>query len=91
MQWLDIDLLSGAPWQNPDGIIVGSRQPVVPVIRLYGVTSEGASVMVSVHGFTPYFYVSLPASTDLNDSFLGALRVTLDQRVSFYHEFPFLI
>jgi DNA polymerase delta subunit 1 len=81
LQWLDIDMLSGSPWQNPDGKIVGSRQAVVPVIRLYGVTSEGSSVMVSVHGFTPYFYVSLPLSTDLNESFLGALRVTLDQRV----------
>lgn len=75
-------MVSGSPWENPEGKVIGSTQAVVPVIRLYGVTSEGASVMVSVHGFTPYFYVSLPINTDLNDSFLSTLRGALDNRVS---------
>lgn len=83
-------MVSGPPWQNPEGKIIGSRQSIVPVIRLYGVTMEGASVMVSVHGFTPYFYVSLPLTTDLSDSFLGALRNSLDQRVSFIFFFIIL-
>ena len=87
-------MLSGPPWQNPEGKIAGSRQAIVPVIRFYGVTSEGTSVMVSVHGFTPYFYVSLPPSIDLNDTFLGAARNALDQRVShelFYYFSFFLL
>jgi hypothetical protein len=74
-------MISGEPWQNPDGKIVGSHQVLVPIIRLYGVTSEGSSIVLSVHGFTPYFYVSLPLSADLTESFLGALRLTLDLRV----------
>ena len=62
-------------------VLLYSEGPV-PVIRLYGVTSQGHSVMASVHGFTPYFYVSLPSSIHLSDSFLGQIRSALDQRVS---------
>ena len=81
-QWLDIDMTSGQPWlSNPVGEIVGSKEGPVPVIRLYGVTSSGVSIMLSVHGFTPYFYVSLPSSIDLTETFMGALRTALDQRV----------
>jgi DNA polymerase elongation subunit (family B) len=78
-------MASGEPWhENPDGNVVGSREGPVPVIRFYGVTAAGSSIMLSVHGFTPYFYVSLPSSFDLNnDAFLGALRSSLDQKVCF--------
>ena len=37
--------------------------------------------MCCVHGFTPYFYVALPPSTDLSEGALGQLRTVLDQRV----------
>lgn len=33
------------------------------VIRLYGVTDEGYSVMTHLHGYIPYFYASLPSET----------------------------
>ena len=80
---MDIDMSSGEPLLvNPDGgPIHGSRDGTVPIIHLYGVTQEGYSVMVSAHGFTPYFYVSLPSSLILNESFLGQMRAVLDQRV----------
>lgn len=31
------------------------------VIRLFGVTDEGYSVMAHLHGYIPYFYASLPS------------------------------
>ena len=81
--WLDIDMTSGNPLEtNPDGgPIIGSLEGPVPIIRLYGVTREGSSIMACIHGFTPYFYVSLPNAIDLNDGFLGQLRTVLDQRM----------
>lgn len=82
-QWLDIDMVSGQPLQsNPaGGPIVGSTEGPVPVVRMYGVTQEGYSVMASIHGFTPYFYASLNGLTDLSDGSLGKIRNILDQKV----------
>jgi DNA polymerase delta subunit 1 len=36
----------------------------VPIIRLYGVTDGGHSVMANVHGFTPYFFCNCPPRFD---------------------------
>ena len=77
-QWLDIDMTSGEPWRNPKGKIIGSSEGPVPVIRLYGVTNEKSSVMLSIHGFTPYMYVSLPSSVELSEPCLAAIRGALD-------------
>ncbi len=67
---------------NPDGGQVhGSREGPVPIVHLYGVTQEGHSVMVSAHGFTPYFFVSFPSSLSLNETLLGQMQAVLDQRV----------
>jgi hypothetical protein len=81
--WLDIDTVSGQPLEsNPDGTdVIGSTEGPVPVIRMYGVTAQGQSVMANVHGFTPYFYISFPGSFELTDAVLGQLRATLDQKV----------
>ena len=83
MQWLDIDLTSGDPLsKNPDGgAVIGSLEGPVPVIRLYGVTNAGFSVMASIHGFTPYFYVAMPTNYDSSAGAMGSLRSLLDQRV----------
>lgn len=82
--WLDIDMYSSDPLQaNPDGKeVLGSTIGPVPVIRMYGVTADGHSVVANVHGFTPYFYVSFPNSVDISDAALGQLRTALDDRVS---------
>lgn len=82
--WLDIDIISGTPLEsNPDGSsdLVGSRESITPVIRLFGVTGDGRSVLTFVHGFTPYFYAAFPPSIQFDDMLLGQLRVSLDQRV----------
>ncbi len=82
--WLDIDMVSGPVLEsNPSGgKMIGSLEGPVPVVRLYGVTQDGYSVMACIHGFTPYFYASvtgLPA--DLPDEALGSLRIALDNKI----------
>ncbi len=89
--WFDIDMTTSAPLlNNPDGKgkVLGSTEVVCPVVRMYGVTSQGQSVMAWVHGFTPYFYVSLPnpikdSSDPTGNIKLGQLRLAINQRVSF--------
>lgn len=82
-QWCDIDVISGSPLSNnPDGMkVVGSTEGPVPIIRLYGVTAKGSSVLAFVHGFTPYLYASIASGIDLNKNNLSAIRNALDQRV----------
>ena len=82
-QWLDIDMTSGDPLPaNPSGgEVLGSHEGPVPIVRLYGVTREGTSVLASIHGFTPYIYASLPPSMDIGDGALAQLRIALDSRV----------
>ena len=77
-------MTSGAPLTaNPaGGSVVGSLEGPVPVVRLFGVSRDGASVMASVHGFTPYFFASVPSTFSLNDASLAALRVVYDQKVT---------
>ena len=79
-------MTSGYPLSaNPDGgKVIGSLEGPVPIIRLYGVTRDGRSILAAVHGFTPYFFVSPPPGMDLGDIQLGLLRTVLDQRVSQY-------
>lgn len=40
----------------------GSTIKPVPIIRMYGVTKDGNSVMCHVHGFHPYIYIPAPAN-----------------------------
>lgn len=85
--WLDIDTVNGDPLlTNPaGGAVLGASEGPVPIIRLYGVTQDGQSVMAHVHGFTPYFYVSFGGTTQLTDALLTQLRINLDARVSYLH------
>lgn len=83
-QWMDIDLTSGSPLLNNPASghgVVGSTEGPVPVIRLYGSTREGQSVLAHIHGFTPYFYVLLPQSIDISDQALANIKMTLEQKV----------
>ncbi|TPX37785.1 DNA-directed DNA polymerase [Synchytrium endobioticum] len=52
-----------------------------PVIRMYGVTMAGNSVLAHVHGFFPYFYCPAPRNFDSShlDSFKTALTNHLRQ------------
>lgn len=81
-------MISGDPLsQNPaGGTVPGSTKGPVPVIRLFGSTMAGDSVLAYVHGFTPYFFALPPVSVELSDKFLADVRASLDQKVG--HESP---
>ena len=40
----------------------GAKSGPTPIVRMYGVTMEGNSVLCHVHGFVPYFFVPAPQS-----------------------------
>ncbi|KAM3572568.1 hypothetical protein VYU27_005410, partial [Nannochloropsis oceanica] len=64
LQWLDVDMTVGKRLErNPaGGRVPGASAGLVPILRFYGVNPVGNSVIVFVHGFTPYLYASCPAS-----------------------------
>jgi len=65
LQWLDIDMTQHLTplTQNPNKFkdkVVGAQKGKVPVIRIYGVTDVGNSIVLFIHGYTPYAYFALP-------------------------------
>jgi DNA polymerase delta subunit 1 len=49
--------------KNPAGDhlkVPGAKQKPVTILRMYGINAEGNSIMLHVHGFTPYLYVRAP-------------------------------
>ncbi|KAG0169094.1 DNA-directed DNA polymerase delta [Apophysomyces sp. BC1015] len=50
-----------------------------PIVRFYGITENGNSVVCHVHGFLPYFY--FPAPVGLQRSHLPALKSSLSSAV----------
>ena len=87
-QWIDIDMYDGLPLQkNPkEGAAVpgvqfsGDARQSAAVIRLFGVTMDGNSVLMHVHGVLPYFYCFCPDNFD--ESRCGDVRQVLDAAVS---------
>ncbi|KAK2962523.1 putative DNA polymerase delta catalytic subunit [Blattamonas nauphoetae] len=69
-QWIDADYtVAKVPYPG----MPGSKQGEVPVVRFYGITAEGYSVIAHCHGFTPYLYIqSPPRFTDANIESLKA-------------------
>jgi len=55
---------------NGDVFIEDYASPIAPVLRLYGATKEGYSVVAMVRGFSPYFFVRAP------DSIVDLLKYT---------------
>ena len=51
------------------------------VLRIYGLTEEGYSVLVNVTGFVPYFWVPATAHTPINSSVLQAIKDTLNVKI----------
>lgn len=52
-QQLDVDFYVGRHLQGMPGATIGP----VPIIRMFGITMQGNSVMAHIHGYTPYFFV----------------------------------
>eukprot|EP00118_Oscarella_pearsei_P010957 m.70078 g.70078 ORF g.70078 m.70078 type:complete len:1078 (+) comp35658_c0_seq2:34-3267(+) len=62
-QQLDLDFYTG---QHLSGM-PGPRDGSVAILRMFGVTMQGNSVVAYVHGFAPYFYVRAPKSFNSDD------------------------
>ena len=60
--------------------VPGAREGPVPVLRAFGVTEQGLSAAVHIHGFTPYFYCN-PPTADFDDAACGRFRELLEARV----------
>ncbi|MES1913269.1 MAG: hypothetical protein MHM6MM_005471 [Cercozoa sp. M6MM] len=56
-----------------------SRGVQLPVVRLFGLTEEGRSLLVHVHGFRPYFYASVPSQSD--ESLDAKMAEVLDRQL----------
>ena len=63
-QQIDLDTYADTD-ATPQGLDASRPHLRAPhtVIRLYGVTDEGYSVMAHLHGYIPYFYASVPSDT----------------------------
>ena len=61
----------------------GCTTGLVPIIRMYGVTQEGNSVLAHIHGFAPYFYVAAQQGFKLEDcgKFLVNMHVILQANI----------
>jgi len=67
--------------ESPDKRFWAGQAPEkVPVLRMYGVTEDGNSVLAKIHGFMPYFYVQCPQTGDSGELFtnIQVLGETLD-------------
>ena len=58
----------------------GAQSGTVPVLRAYGVTSDGHSVCAHIHGFTPYFWVA--PHPDMRPEHCGAFQASLEAQLS---------
>ncbi|CAL1283637.1 unnamed protein product [Larinioides sclopetarius] len=62
-QQLDIDFYIGQPVPGMTGCKTGP----VPIMRMFGVSMEGNSILCHVHGFLPYFFVPAPEHFQQSD------------------------
>eukprot|EP00980_Cylindrotheca_fusiformis_P013781 scaffold3556_cov190-Cylindrotheca_fusiformis.AAC.16 len=87
LQWFDLDMIGGkALDRNPNESkprVVGATNGQVPVIRAYGVSEEGNSVAVFIHGFTPYGYFALPENSTFQNTQenLTKIRLLINKRL----------
>jgi len=76
---VDIDYYTDVPcpafWEH------GHPAGKVPVLRMYGVTEQGNSVMTRIHGFLPYFYVECPENFQNTEVFEKSMEVQLQRSV----------
>ena len=86
LQWLDMDVVSGKPRKGTSELDpnkeVGSQEGSVPVLRTYGVTDEGPSICVFIHGFTPYGCYAVPPEFTIDESKLDEMRSLLQAKLA---------
>jgi DNA polymerase delta subunit 1 len=77
VQIVDCDYYTGAPLDAEQWpTMKGARTGAVPIVRMFGVTEEGYSILVHVHCFTPYFYVQAPPN--FTEADCGLFRTALN-------------
>jgi len=92
LQWLDIDMIGGNPLNtNPNtsrSSIVGATDGQVPILRVYGVSPHGNSVVAFIHGYTPYGFFAIPEQYNFQyknekekQLYLGKIRKVLNDRL----------
>eukprot|EP00452_MALV-II_sp_L67-6_P000218 gene218-46_t len=73
---VELDDYPAAP--HPDFCTAQQKEnSEAPVLRIYGITAEGHSVVAHIHGFTPYFYCPVANCDDavkFQDSLEAALK-----------------
>jgi len=74
---VDIDYYSDIP--HPKFWPGLGAETRVPVLRMYGVTESGQSVLAHIHGFMPYFYVPCPEGFEDAQIFGESLDMELAQ------------
>ena len=79
------DRLLILPQDNPIEGMPGSQVGKVPVIRMFGVTNEGNSVCLFVHGVIPYFYVEAPPGFTESDCENFRFQLNVRSFASFTH------
>lgn len=75
---VDVDYYTDSP--HPKYCCVQNNK--VPVIRMFGVTEAGNSVMAHIHGFMPYFFVPCPNGFTDKRIFHDSLERQLQQRAN---------
>ncbi|XP_014787230.1 DNA polymerase delta catalytic subunit [Octopus bimaculoides] len=74
-QQISVDYYIGAPMQGMPGSSIGP----VPIIRMFGITMEGNSVLAHIHGFAAYFYV--PAQSGFKKEHCQQFKNALNKAV----------
>ncbi|XP_070554652.1 LOW QUALITY PROTEIN: DNA polymerase delta catalytic subunit-like [Ptychodera flava] len=76
-QQIDVEHYQGQPLKGMPGSTIGP----VPVIRMFGITMDGNSLLCHIHGFAPYFYVPAPQNFKKEDcgKFRDALNIAVIQ------------
>ena len=86
LQWLDMDVVSGQPAAPGLNSLAptkqrGTSEGSVPILRTFGVTDEGNSIAVFLHGFTPYGYFAVPPDVTVDRSQMDAMRHVLQTQL----------
>ncbi|BHF57694.1 DNA polymerase delta catalytic subunit [Sparganum proliferum] len=72
-QQIDVDFYKGTKIEG----MPGPDHSPVAIIRIFGVTESGNSVVAHVHGFMPYFYVRAP--DNFQEAYVADFRRELNQ------------
>lgn len=81
---MDIDYtVIDKPYKSPKALENGLNESKLAVIRMFGITIEGFSVMLNIYGFLPYFYIAVPPHSSNLDEFTlsKAVQTQLNNRL----------